>query len=76
MWRRIQNHISAREEGLRKYSFWQVTEYLVKTSEELSAPGNEEYAAKFIELIAEQLHYTPKLKITAITEPGGNSQKL
>lgn len=32
-------------------SFWPVTEYLVNASEELSAPENEKYAIKFIELI-------------------------
>src|SRR3989338_5937695 len=43
--------ISAREEGFVNIPFWPVTEYLVKTSEELSNPENEEYAVKFIELL-------------------------
>lgn len=43
--------ILAREEGSVNIPFWPITEYLVKTSEELSAPENEEYAIKFIELI-------------------------
>lgn len=43
--------LSAKEEGLVNIPFWPVTEYLVNTSEELSAPENEEYAVKFIELI-------------------------
>ncbi len=43
--------LSVREAGLVNIPFWQATEYLVKTSEELSAPENEEYAVKFIELL-------------------------
>lgn len=43
--------VSAREAGLVNIPFWPVTEYLVKTSEELSNPENEEYAVKFIELL-------------------------
>ena len=43
--------LSAREAGSVNIPFWQATEYLVKTSEELSAPENEEYAVKFIELL-------------------------
>lgn len=43
--------ISAKEEGLVNIPFWPATEYLVNASEELSAPENEKYAIKFIELI-------------------------
>src|SRR3972149_11861445 len=43
--------VSAREAGLVNIPFWPVTEYLLKTSEEVSNPENEEYAVKFIELL-------------------------
>ena len=43
--------IPAQEEGYVNIPYWPVTEYLVATSPELSAPGNEEYAEKFIDLI-------------------------
>lgn len=43
--------VPAREAGCVNILHWPVTEYFVKTSEELSAPEKEEYAVKFIELI-------------------------
>ncbi|MFA4827919.1 MAG: hypothetical protein WC855_02020 [Thermodesulfovibrionales bacterium] len=43
--------IPAKEEGFVNIPFWPATEYLVNASEELSAPENEKYAIKFIELI-------------------------
>lgn len=43
--------LPAKEEGFINIPFWPATEYLVNVSSELSAPGNEDYANKFIELI-------------------------
>lgn len=43
--------LPAREAGCVTIPNWPVTEYLVTTSEELSASENKEYAVKFIELL-------------------------
>jgi len=43
--------LPAKEEGFINIPFWPATEYLVNVSSELSAPGNEDYANKFIDLI-------------------------
>ena len=43
--------IPAKEEGYVNIPTWPVIEYLVATSEELSDPANEYYAAKFIDLL-------------------------
>ena len=43
--------VQAREEGYVSIPSWPAIEYLVTTSEELSATENKEYAVKFVELI-------------------------
>ena len=43
--------VPAKEAGYVNIPNWPVTEYLVTTSKELSAPENEEYSVKFIELL-------------------------
>lgn len=48
------------EEGSVSIPYWDATEYLVNVSSELSIPGNEDYATKFINLIREITIYAKK----------------
>jgi hypothetical protein len=50
------------EDGSVSVPYWPVTEYLVNTSIELTAQGNEEYAKKFLNVLKEVTHYAKAQK--------------
>jgi len=49
--------IPAKEEGYVTIAAWPVTDYLVATSEELSAPANRDFAVRFLQLIRDVTKY-------------------
>jgi hypothetical protein len=53
----IPEPVPAKEEGFVNIPYWPAIDYLVKTSEELDATKNKEYASKFIEILKNVTKY-------------------
>ncbi len=53
----IPKPMPAKEEGYVNIPYWPAIDYLVKTSEELDAKENKEYASKFIEILKNVTKY-------------------